>query len=71
MRDLLPLRELLITLSPSITVNGRHPTTFRTTVHEDNSGAWSLANLVGSRQDSHFSAEFVYQTMCRREMARR
>jgi hypothetical protein len=42
MRDLLPFRELLLALSPAITVNGKHPTTFRTTVHEDNSGAWSL-----------------------------
>lgn len=49
MRDLLPLRELLIALSPSITMKGRHPTTFRTTVHEDNSGAWSLANLEPGR----------------------
>jgi hypothetical protein len=49
MRDLLPLRELLIALSPSITKNGRHPTTFRTTVHEDNTGALSLANLEPGR----------------------
>jgi hypothetical protein len=28
MRDLLPLRELLFALSPSITVKGRHPTIF-------------------------------------------
>jgi hypothetical protein len=33
MREVLSLRELLIALSPSITVNGKHPTTFRTTVH--------------------------------------
>ena len=49
MRDLLPLRELLIALSPSITVNGKHPITFRTTVHEDNAGAFSLANLEPGR----------------------
>jgi hypothetical protein len=48
-RDLLPFRELLIALSPSITQNGRHSATFRTTVHEDNSGAWSLANLEPGR----------------------
>jgi hypothetical protein len=48
-RDLLPFRELLIALSPSITQNGRHSATFRTTVHEDNSGAWSLANLGPGR----------------------
>jgi hypothetical protein len=49
MRDLLPLRELLITLSPSIGVDGTHQSTFRTTVHEDNAGALSLANLEPGR----------------------
>jgi hypothetical protein len=36
MRDLLPLRELLITLLQSISARGSHHSTFRTTVHEDN-----------------------------------
>jgi hypothetical protein len=49
MRDVLPLRELLIALSPSITQDGRHPTTFKTTVHEDNTGALSLAKLEPGR----------------------
>jgi hypothetical protein len=60
MRDLLPLRELLIALSPSITVNGRHPTTFNTTVHEDNSGALSLAKLEPGRntpRSKHYSVK--------------
>jgi hypothetical protein len=43
------MRELLIALSPSITVNGKHPTTLRTTVHVDNSGAWSPANSEPGR----------------------
>jgi hypothetical protein len=58
--DLLPLRELLIALSPSITLNGRHPTTFRTTVHEDNSGALSLANLEpgrGTPRSKHYAVK--------------
>jgi hypothetical protein len=58
MRDLLLLRELLISFPSSITVNGKHPTTFRTTVHEDNSGASSLANLEPGRNTS-------FQTLCR------
>jgi hypothetical protein len=49
MRDLLPFRELLISLSPSISARGRHQSTFRTTVHEDNVGALSLANLEPGR----------------------
>jgi hypothetical protein len=60
MRDLLPLRELLIALSPSVTLNGRHPTTFRTSVHEDNSGALSLANLEpgrGTPRSKHYAVK--------------
>jgi Reverse transcriptase (RNA-dependent DNA polymerase) len=49
MRDLLPFRELLITLAPSIGINTQHPTVFKTTVHEDNAGALALANLEPGR----------------------
>jgi hypothetical protein len=49
MRDLLPLRELLIILLQSISARGSHKSTFRTTVHEDNAGALSLANLEPGR----------------------
>jgi hypothetical protein len=49
MRDLLPLRELLISLSPSLGGSDRHRSTFRTTVHEDNQGALSLANMEQGR----------------------
>jgi hypothetical protein len=52
MRDLLPLRELLIALSPSIGVDGKHPTTFKKTVHKDNAGALGLANLEPGRLTS-------------------
>jgi hypothetical protein len=59
-RDLLPLRKLLIALSPAITLNGRHPTTFRTSVHEDISGALSLANLEpgrGTPRSKHYAVK--------------
>jgi hypothetical protein len=49
MRDLFPLRELLITLLQSISAKGCPQSTFRTTVHEDNAGALSLANLEPGR----------------------
>jgi hypothetical protein len=39
------LRELLLTLSPSIGAERRLQSTFRTTIHEENAGALSLANL--------------------------
>ncbi|KAG7361168.1 hypothetical protein IV203_036268 [Nitzschia inconspicua] len=49
MRELLPFRELLLSLAPSIGINTSHLSTFRTTVHEDNAGALSLAKLEPGR----------------------
>jgi hypothetical protein len=45
----LPLRDLLIALSPSIGVHDNHDTSFKTTLHEDNAGALTLANLEPGR----------------------
>ncbi|KAG7369081.1 reverse transcriptase RNA-dependent DNA polymerase [Nitzschia inconspicua] len=49
MRELLPFRDLLLALAPSIGVNTDHSTVFRTTVHEDNAGALALAHLEPGR----------------------
>ncbi|KAG7368580.1 reverse transcriptase RNA-dependent DNA polymerase [Nitzschia inconspicua] len=49
MRELLPFRELLLALAPSIGVKADHSTVFRTTVHEDNAGALALAHLEPGR----------------------
>jgi hypothetical protein len=47
MRDVLSLREL--TLSPVLGVRDNHHTSFQTTIHEDNAGALTLANLEPGR----------------------
>jgi hypothetical protein len=63
MRDLLPLRDLLIALSPSLSGNGNHSSTFRTTFHDDNSGALSLAHLEPGRVTSrskHYAVKRRY-----------
>jgi hypothetical protein len=39
MRDDLPLRDLLLTLSPLLGLRNTHATSFQTTIHEDNAGA--------------------------------
>jgi hypothetical protein len=49
MRELLPFRDLLLTLLPALGVVTSHLTSFKTTVHEDNAGALALANLEPGR----------------------
>jgi hypothetical protein len=49
MRDLLPFRELLLTLLPALGLDAAPRTSFKTTIHEDNSGALTLANLEPGR----------------------
>jgi hypothetical protein len=47
-----------LTLAPSIRAHGRHSTSFRTVVHEDNQGALSLANLEpgrGTPRSKHYA----------------
>ena len=45
MREVLPLRDLISTVAKGCGISEHCLTTFRTTVHEDNSGALALANL--------------------------
>jgi hypothetical protein len=60
MRELLPFRELLLTLAPSIGIVATHSTHFQTTVHEDNAGALALANMepgrITPRSSKHYYA---------------
>jgi hypothetical protein len=49
MRDVLPIQELLRTIGKAIGLNEETLTTFKTTIHEDNTGAWTLARLEPGR----------------------
>jgi hypothetical protein len=44
-------------------VNGKHPTTLRTKVHEDNAGAFSMANLEPGRftpRSKHYAVKLPW-----------
>ena len=45
MREVLPLRSSVLALAKALKLNESCKTMFRTTVHEDNNGAFTLANL--------------------------
>jgi hypothetical protein len=45
MREVIPLRNLVATVAAGCGLDEHCLTTFKTTVHEDNSGALALANL--------------------------
>jgi hypothetical protein len=45
MHDVLPLRNLSIEISKGVGMAGKTPTTFKTTVWEDNNGALKLATM--------------------------
>ena len=45
MKEVLPIRNLLLELSKSMCLDQKHLTTFKTTVHEDNMGALTLAKM--------------------------
>jgi hypothetical protein len=45
MRDVLPLRNIAIEISKGVDMSGNAPTTFKTTVWEDNNGALKLATV--------------------------
>jgi hypothetical protein len=45
MRDVLPLRNLTIEISKGVGMSGNAPTTFKTTVWEDNNGALKLGTM--------------------------
>jgi hypothetical protein len=49
MRDVLPLRNLAIEISKGVGMSGNAPTTFKTTVWEDNNGALKLATMEPGR----------------------
>jgi hypothetical protein len=49
MRDVLPLRNLAIEISKGVGMSGNAPTTFKTTVWEDNNGALKLATIKPGR----------------------
>jgi hypothetical protein len=49
MRDVLPLRNLAIEISKGVGMSGNAPTTFKTTVWEDNNGALKLATMQPGR----------------------
>jgi hypothetical protein len=52
MRDVLHLRNLVIEISKGVGMSGNAPTTFKTTVWEDNNGALKLANMEPGRTTS-------------------
>jgi hypothetical protein len=49
MRDLLPFRNVVTTVARSVGLNDEIVSSFKTTVHEDNSGCLTLANLEPGR----------------------
>jgi hypothetical protein len=49
MRDVLPLRNVAIEISKGVGMSGKTPTTFKTTVWEDNSGALKLVTTEPGR----------------------
>jgi hypothetical protein len=49
MRDLLPFRNVVTTVAKSVGMDDEILSTFKTTVHEDNSGCLTLANLEPGR----------------------
>ena len=49
MRDVLPLRNLTKVVAKAVGIPEEHLSTFKTTCHEDNNGALSLANLEPGR----------------------
>ena len=49
MREVIPLQTLFTTLGTAIGINQDILTSFRTTVHEDNAGTLTLANMEPGR----------------------
>ncbi len=49
MRELLPFRNVALAVANAVGVGNEVLTTFRTTVHEDNDGCWTLARMEPGR----------------------
>ena len=49
MRDLIPFRNVALSVAKAVGVDHEVLTTFRSTVHEDNDGCWTLANMEPGR----------------------
>jgi len=49
MRDLLPMRTVVSTVAKAVGIDEQVLASFRTTVHEDNMGCMTLANLEPGR----------------------
>jgi hypothetical protein len=56
MHDVLPLRNLAIEISKGVDMSGKTPTTFKTTVWEDNNGALKLATMEPGRMTPRSNA---------------
>jgi hypothetical protein len=59
MRDVLHLCKLAIKISKGVGISGETPTTFKTTVWEDNTGALKLANMESGRTTPRSKAYVV------------